>query len=56
MRRMRVTVEMERREAGVMVTEERWNGARDTVDTRVNNTRDDNTGLSISGRGFKGTY
>ena len=53
---MRVTVGMERREAGVMVTEERWNGAKDSVNTNIYNTRHDSTRLSISGRGFKGTY
>ena len=56
MRRMRDTARMERGEADVMVTEERWNGSRDSEDTRVYNTRDDSTGLYISVCGLKGTY
>ena len=56
MRRMRDTVGMERGEAGVMVTEETWDGSRDSADTRVYNTRDNSTGLYISGCGLKGTY
>ena len=49
MRRMRDTVGKERGEAGVMVTEERWNGSRDRADTCIYNTRDNITGLYISG-------
>ena len=56
MRRMRDTVGMERGEVGVMVTKETWNGSRDSAETRVYNTRDDSTGLYISGCGLKGTY
>ena len=49
MRRMRDTVGKERGEAGVMVTEERWNGSRDRADTCIYNTRDNIKGLYISG-------
>ena len=56
MRRMRDAAGMERGEVGVMVTEEGWNGSRDSADTRIYNTHNDSTGLYISGCGLKGTY
>ena len=53
---MRDTVGMEHGEAGVMVTEELWNGSRDSADALVYNTRHNITGLYISRCGLKGTY